>query len=219
MKFVTLLGSVMLVAAAPALARAQENQFAVGYYHFDLGSESDDLSGPFTPPGIRARSQDAESVALVYSRTVHPNWTVNFAIGAPPNYALDGAGVAVGLGRIGEARAISPTILVQYHFWPERRVSPFVGGGASWNHFYSAEATTSLNTALGGTTQIEIDDAPAYVAIAGVEIDLSSRWVLTGSVAWSMLEVDGTLSTGPIDRRLSLALDPSVYRATLGYRF
>lgn len=213
-------GSTLAWSTAPAVAQEHPNMIAVGVYHFDFDGESEDLQGPFTPPGVRAEPSDMQALAVVYTRRISPNWSANLAVGSPPEYELEGRATAAPLGSVGEARALSPALLVQYHFAGEgRRLTPFVGAGVSWNRFYDAKASATLEAALGGPTQVEIDDAFGVMATAGVDYDLTERWVLTASAAYNWIDVDATIQTGPVGRSLALKLDPIVYRVTIGYRF
>lgn len=224
-RFCPIVGAAFIMIgalASPAFAQRAEprNTIAVGSYAFQFDSRSSDLAGPFTPPDIHASAMDVQALAIVYSRRLTPDWSVNLAVGEPPLYRLQGEGAGAGLGSIGETRAVSPSVLVQFH--SPRSVgglTPFVGAGVSFNHYVDASASGSLEAALGGTTEVEIADTWAPIVTVGIDYDLPDRWVATVSAAYVDLAAEVVLRTGAIERTSRVDLDPTIYRLTLGYRF
>ncbi len=225
MKRILLAGAAGLAASAafPLAAQAQSvehpNSISVGAYAFRFNSESEDLSGPLTPPGLGAEAEDTEAVAIVYARQINPRWSVNLAFGIPPKVELTGARNAAPLGKLGEADAIAPALTVHYSFNPEGRFRPFVGGGVAYTRFEDPTPSASLEAALGGPTTIEIEDSISPAVTAGFDYDFTDRMFGTLSATYIEQNGEATLRTGTIRRETEIELNPVVYRATVGFRF
>ncbi len=207
----------------PAQVLAQEeprNAVAVGAYGFVFNSSSTDLAGPFTPPGLRSSVDDTSNPALLYSRFLNPQWSVDLAVGLPPTYTLRGEGAAAGLGALGETRAFTGGLLLRRYFTGvSERITPFAGAGVVVTRFGSSNASASLERALGGPTSISADDIIAPAVTLGFDIPLNPRVFLTAAASYAPMKTDVALTTGTLTRTSEITLDPVIYSATLGYRF
>lgn len=211
---------LLVCVAGQAHGADQSNAVSVGAYVYAFNSSSTDLTGPFTPPGIRASEENVDTLALIYTRMLMPDWSVTLALGAPPTYYLVGQGVARSLGRISEAKVISPALIGQHHWHFENdRLEPFLGVGINYNHFYHLQAYQSLVTALGGPTDLSVGDRYAPLATAGVNVNITSQAFLTFAATYIYLSANAHLTTSAVSRSMEMDLNPVVYRFTAGYRF
>lgn len=205
--------------AAAAEEGAYANQVSAGLYVLDFNGDSGELTGPFTPPGVEARPVGTQAFALTYTRFLGDGWALAFAGGYPPRYTLIGAGTIAGAGKLGDVLAITPAVVVQKHFPIGGGFGAFVGAGAGHAWFADAEATPTLETALGGPTALKVENRFFPVVEAGANYALSRRLIATASFGYVRLRSDVHVTTAPIEREIAVKLDPFVYKLSLGWRF
>lgn len=133
---------------------------------------------------------------------------------------ISGAGTIEPLGEIAEVMALPPTLTLQYHLMPDHAVfRPYVGVGLNYTIFYSEDATDSLNNALGGATDVDLDDSVGVAFQAGVDIPINERWFLNADVKYIQIDTEATLTTGSTVRTVEVDLDPIVAGVGVGFRF
>lgn len=107
---------------------------------------------------------------------------------------------------------LPPTVTLQYHFDPIEQVggiSPYVGAGVNYTHFFSADAKGPFNSAKfssswGGALQ------------AGVDVPLSGNWALNVDVKKIWIDTELTLDgTTKVDAEIN----PWVVGLGVGYKF
>ncbi|HEY0157207.1 MAG TPA: OmpW family outer membrane protein [Thermoanaerobaculia bacterium] len=119
---------------------------------------------------------DAGTFSLTYNRF----WTGNLSsqLGltsyAADLHVVDGPSA-------GELQMGALTGEVQYHFWRDRRLSPYVGGGVAF-------VTSQLADTPAG--DIEADNEITGVASAGVNLNLGRRWAINGDVTYMPYDAD-----------------------------
>ena len=137
----------------------------------------------------------------------------------PANHDLKGSGVIGPLGKIGEVDVFPPTLSLQYHFDGTDRVTPYVGAGVNYTRFSHEDTSASLETALGGSTTLDVDDSWGLAAQAGVDFSLGNSWLVNAAVWYIDIDADATLSTGAVNRDVDIDIDPWVFFVGIGKRF
>ncbi len=134
---------------------------------------------------------------LIAATTKHDISAVNSALG--PRAA------------VGSVWVLPPTLLVQYHFMPHQRFSPYVGVGLNATFFYSAHAAGAPVTSLGFQNNVG-----AAVQV-GFDYNVSGHWFLNMDVKQIFLNTTASINGGVI--KAKTALNPTVVGAGVGYRF
>ena len=106
---------------------------------------------------------------------------------------------------------LPPTLSLQYHFLPEKLVSPFVGVGFNYTFIYNIQRTEML----AGLSP-DIDNSWGFAAHAGVDFNLNKNWLLTADVRWIQMGGDVKLNGKKVG---STDIDPWVWGLAVGYRF
>ena len=113
--------------------------------------------------------------------------------------------------RAATVRQLPPVIGANYHFLPDATVSPFVGLGVNYTHFYDAHGVGSLSGA-----HVTAKDSWGVAAHGGVDFRLSERWIITADVRWmdirTKVHVDGGYAG-------TAKVDPLAYGLSVGWRF
>ena len=155
--------------------------------------------------------------------TIGYMWTSNIGmelLGVTPSpHDLQGREGLGGLGKIGEVDVFPPTLCLQYHFGNSSTFQPYIGAGINYTHFSSEDTTSSLETALGGSTDLDVDDSWGLAAQAGVDFSLNESWMFNASVWYIDIDADATLSTGSVDRDVDIDIDPWVFFIGIGKKF
>ena len=147
------------------------------------------------------------------------NWAIELLGVTPSEHDLQGRGSIGGLGDIGDVDVFPPTLSLQYHFTNQGRFNPYVGAGLNYTHFSNANASASLETALGGDTSIDIDDSWGLSAHAGVDVFISDSFFVNAAIWYVDIDADATLNTGAVDRDVDIDIDPWVFFVGIGKSF
>lgn len=223
------LGIGVVALLCPVMAEGQSpsgnlNSLRVGVAKINFDAGSGELMGDFTPPGITVDAANAATLGLVLGRTFAQHYVLQFAVGVPPTFAVNGAGTAEGIGEIGSTRAWFPALVGLYSLRVNERISGYVGAGVSYTFFSDAKTTAAYDDEFGGSSEVTLQSHVGPVVKMGAEIDLTVKWFLDFSYAryWISSQARVTTETpglGPIERSISVNLDPNVLSAFIGIRF
>jgi len=157
---------------------------------------------------------------LDYSSSVVPEldityyFTENLAaeliLGVTP-HDIDGAGTLAGLGQIGSAWLLPPTLTLQYHFTDFGAFKPYVGAGVNYTVFFNQDADSAQD--------LHVKNTFGWALQAGFDYMIDRHWGINVDVKKLFLEpdftvvVDNTWLTGKAD------LNPWIIGAGVTYRF
>lgn len=114
-----------------------------------------------------------------------------------------------GVGDLGDAVRLPPTLTMRYHFRENAEWRPYVGAGINWTN-------TLVNQQALGQQNLSLENPVGYALQAGVYYDLSDDWVLNFEARYS--DIDAELRAN--DRQVGRTdIDPLVVAVKLGYRF
>jgi outer membrane protein len=212
---IPLLGAALLLSAAGA-AQAQEsyaaNVFKVAASYYNPTGSSEGVSGIGVPPGADVSINGAWTALFTYERMLTPNIGLELVIGIPPKTTADATGSISFLGNeILSAKAVAPTLLLNYHFGtPEDKWRPYVGVGINYTKFTSIESRLGWN--------VEMGDSWGWAAQGGIAYNIDKNWGLFASVAYSdvksnVVATSATVLTATVDFK------PWVYTFGVSYGF
>ncbi len=112
---------------------------------------------------------------------------------------------------VGSTWVLPPTLLLQYHFLPHEKFSPYVGVGLNASFFYS---TSPANNAV---TQLAMTNNVGAAVQAGFDYNFSGHWFANVDVKQIFVSTSASINNGLI--RAKTQLDPTVVGAGIGYRF
>jgi len=111
---------------------------------------------------------------------------------------------------LGEAWVLPPTVMLQYHFTPDNKFSPYVGAGLNYSVFYGEDAGS-------GFTDLDVDNGVGYGLQAGADYWVNDHWGVNLDVKKLWLNVDASLNNGAI--KADVDMDPWIVGAGVSYRF
>lgn len=181
--------------ATPALAQqAGDRTVTLGFLVMDPAGPSDITSLFGDPLTITASGSTSASVGVEYF--VRDSLGVELHAAGPYRSHYD----IPELGRVGTSHSVPVTLSLQYYFG-EGKIRPFVGGGASYTHFYGLSTT---GTEAGG--RAEFNDAFGIAVHTGLDFKLSERSAIRVDARWIDLDTDlifesvklGTIEVDPV---------------------
>jgi outer membrane protein len=223
----------LLVAAAPlshagtdGAADPLYNDVRLGLYYVHFFSNANDISGPFTPPGLNVSVKDVVTLYAAYVRRLNDRFDVELAFGAPPLTKTQGSGPAT-VGSVpfnnqvlATARWFAPTALLEYKLLDDsHQWQPFVGLGVNYTRFYSRQFTAAGNAVAGGPTSYSLPVSVGFAATVGVHYRLSERWKLHASYSASRVHSQLTSDTAGVIRTTDSDFWPGALVVSAGYSF
>src|ERR1700733_6635274 len=165
------LGFALLAGLAAGVARADNdtgagdhpNLFAIGLYQVSFHVHADDISGPFTPPGLNVRNPSVNTLYIAYMRRLSRHFDAELALGVPPLTRSVAKGPAM-VGSVpfnGETiatvRWLAPNLPLKYYlFSPDAMFRPYLGLGVNYTKFQSRQVTAAGNAISGGPTSLSL---------------------------------------------------------------
>lgn len=214
------LAALALVAAAP-FAQAVEPGTTQLRFRV-IGVLPDDSSGHVTGiPDSGVGVDDAWVPELDVSVFVHEHLAFE-VIAATSPHDISGEGSIDGLGKIADTMVLPPTVLLQYHFRPDDKFRPYLGAGINYSWFYDVDSTDDLDTALGGDTDIDLDDSFGWAAQFGFDIAINDHWFFNLDVKYIDMETTAHLTTDDgfdTERKVDVDVNPWVPGIGFGYRW
>lgn len=212
-----LLMSLAIGQAACGVAQAEQGDFLVRLRGIVVApTESSSGVTPAFPDG-RVGVDNAIVPELDFTYFITDNIAAELILATSP-HDLIGEGTLEGLGKIADTMVLPPTLTFQYHFNPRGQIDPYVGVGINYTVFYSEDASSALNNAIGQTS-VDVDDSVGVAFQAGVDYALTERWFLNADIKYIQIDTTGTLNTGGAINRVDVDLDPIVAGVGFGYRF
>lgn len=218
------------LALGPCAANADDpvpaNTVRVGLYSVKYSASADNLSGPFTPPGINLRVGHVNTPYFAYLRRLSADWELELAAGIPPKTTTYGVGPAT-LGSVpfngqpvATARWFSPSVLIEYKFLDESsKFRPYAGVGVNYTHFYDRNSTAQGDAANGGPTSTNLSDSIGPAATVGMEYKFTNH--INAIASYSIAQVNSNYEsvTAGISRGTTVHFNPKTFVFAAGYSF
>ena len=212
-----LLAAFALAAVAASPAAAKQGDWLVRLRGIVVApNESSTPVLPSFPAGT-------VSVSTAVMPEVDFTWFATNHIGfelilATTKHTISGAGSLEPVGPLASTWVLPPTLTAQYHFIPDGHVRPYVGVGINWTIFYSSNASSELENAVG-QTDVNLSNSVGVALQGGVDIDISPKVFLNFDIKYITMNTNATLTTGALVNRTDVTLNPLVYGVGIGMRF
>ena len=126
-------------------------------------------------------------------------------------YAKNSALAPNGSVNVGSTWVLPPTLLLQYHFMPKERFSPYIGAGLNVSFFYSSSPSG------GAINQLAMSNNVGAAIQAGFDYNFSGHWFANFDVKQILVNTTASINGGAV--KAKTALNPMVIGAGIGYRF
>ncbi len=185
--------TALVALASPALAQSRGDMtlgFGIGWVEPD-SSYSNTAAGPLRP-------DDDIRPTLTFEYFIADNLGIEILAATPFEHKVE----LQGAGDIVKLKHLPPTLSLQYHFDLGSGISPFVGAGLNYTHFWDEKAIGVL-----AGTPVSLDDSWGIALHAGLDIDISDKAAIRADVRWMNIETDVKVAGAPIGK---VNIDPVV---------
>lgn len=219
-----LLFSMVGMGLADHAGAEERDWFATAGYLYVSPDDSlnGPISGPGLPPGNGVALDEAHTAFFSVGYYLNDHWNLEFLVDVPPTIDVAAAGSIDGLGELADTQAATPTLFITYNFNDaDAAFRPYVGIGAVYTKFVNTDGSAVLSAALGGPTDVDLDDDLGWAVQAGVNYDLSERWFFNATVGFLSIETTADLSTPAVGttRTVDVDVNPFVAKTGFGFRF
>lgn len=227
MKILSRLPAAAAAAAIAALsvvtlggpARAEQGDWIFRLRGINVmpSGSSGDILPAFPGEGVDVDNSFMPEVDITYMVT--KNIGLELIAATTKHNALGETGTTGSLGKLASTWVLPPTLTLQYHFLPDSSIRPYIGAGLNYTLFYSEDASTALENAVGAT-KVSLDDSFGWAAQVGVDFDLTERLFLNLDVKYIDMDTTARLSTTAAGvQRVNISIDPVVAGFGIGIRF
>lgn len=204
MKTITALALTTALAsfAAPALAQSTGDMtLGLGVAGvFPTDSASATLAGPI-------KVEENYRPILTFEYFVADNVGIELLAAWPFEHDVKLGGV----GTVAETKHLPPTLSLQYHFTNSSSITPFVGLGVNYTHFWDEKGKGVL-----AGVPVSLDDSWGVAAHAGLDFKIGGNGALRTDVRWINIETDVKVGGAPIGK---VKIDPVVFGVSYVHSF
>ena len=213
-----LLSTIILVLSFQSVNAHEQGEFIVriGPALIEPNDSSDDVEGL---PGTEVAVDNNVTLGFTLGYMLTSNLGIELLGVTPSPHDLRGRQGIGALNKIGEVDVFPPTLCLQYYIGDSSKFQPYVGAGINYTHFSNEDTSTSLESALGGSTDLDVDDSWGLAAQVGVDVMLNNKWLVNAAIWYVDIDADATLSTGSVDRDVDIEIDPWVFFIGIGKKF
>ena len=191
-----------IVAPLPALAQSQ-GDWTLG---FGIHSVSPQGGNSTTTPGLLNVDDNARPT-FTFEYFVADRIGIEVLAALPFEHDIN----LVGTGKVAKTKHLPPTISLQYHFVNDSNITPFLGVGLNYTHFFDDKGVGVL-----AGTSVDLDDSWGLAAHAGVDFKVSDRGSLRADVRYIDIETDVKVGGAPVGK---VKIDPFVFGLAYVHRF
>jgi outer membrane protein len=226
-KAIVALSGMLVLSLCCRQALAQDDNIVrVGLYSVFYHTRVDDVSGPFTPSGLKATVPNINTLYFAYLRRLTAHFQVELTAGLPPQTDIVGRGpnyvgsVPYNGQVLGHVDWFSPSVVLHYVFFDESATwRPYVGAGVNYTHFFDREVDAQGRAVLGGPTSISQSNSIGPAGSIGLSYRPKEHWQVTASLNAARVKSDLTLDTAGVVRHTTADFRPVAFIFAMGYSF
>lgn len=200
-----MLATALATTAAPALAQSQGDMtlgFGIGWV-----KPTDSYSATAAPGSGLIRVDDNIRPTLTFEYFVADNIGVEVLAAWPFEHKAELQGV----GDVVKTKHLPPTVSLNYHFTNNSSITPFIGAGLNYTHFFDSKGIGAL-----AGTPVSLDDSWGLALNAGVDVAISDRGAIRANVRWIDINTDVKVGGAPIGK---VEIDPWVVQMAYVLKF
>ena len=211
-------GAVAALASLPVAAIEQGDWLIGGGLTYVKPNSSSTWVKGIPNSEVRVDNNTRPSFTVTYMVT--DNIGVQLLGSFPFKHDLEGAGSISGLNKIGDVKHLPPTLTAQWYFLQKTNpVRPYVGLGVNYTYFWDENASSSLENALGGPVDLDIDNSWGLAGQVGMDVEFHQNWFMNVDVRYISIKGDTKIKAPGFNSSVDVNIDPWIISAGVGYRF
>lgn len=177
--------------------------------HYDSGLISSNGS-PLAGTGVDINSDTMPELDITYM--VDRNWGTELILGYS-NRDITSFGAGLADPKVINAKALPPTLTLQYHFAPDSDIRPYIGAGVNYTFFFDEKTAGTL--AENGVT-VKMEHSWGLAAQAGMDVAINEDWFVNLDVKYIDMSTTAKFSNG---LSVDVDVDPFIWGLGIGRRF
>jgi outer membrane protein len=173
-----------------------------GVSYIDPDSSNGTLDG--TDIAVEVDSATMLTFDVTYMMT--QNWAIELLAAAPFKHDIG----LQGIGKVGSAKQLPPTLSLQYHFNKMGKFQPYLGAGVNWTLFFDEKTTGALDG-----SDLSLKNSIGFAAQAGFDMELTDKLYFNASLRYMDIDTEAKVDGIKV---ANVHIDPWVYALNLGYR-
>jgi len=215
--------SLLLISSAAALASSPAaNAYEAGDILIKGGAATvapNEDSGTVTITGGEVKVNDNTQLGLTFTYMYTDKIGIELLAATPFEHDIAGTKALAGVD-IASIKHLPPTLTLNYYFADSNsKIQPYIGAGVNYTIFFDEDADSDLEGALGGSTDVELDDSWGLAFHAGVDYQLNDKWALNAGYWYLDIDTNATLKGPAATLKVDVDIDPHVYMIGLSYKF
>lgn len=168
--------------------------------------------------GTKAGVDNNEQLGLTATYMLTPQWGVGLLAATPFEHDVKAKGLGVDAAEI---KHLPPTLTLQYFpMAASSAFQPYIGLGVNYTLFFSEDVDSQLESALGSSGDLELDDSIGWAGQLGFDYALQNNWLINASIWYLDIDTDADFKFDSGTRvKADIDIDPWVYMLGLGYKF
>ncbi len=187
------LATALTAVAAPALAQEKGDMLLGLGLHYIQPTDSYSTTG-----AGNLRVDGNARPTLTFEYFIADNVGIEVLAAAPFEHDIE----LQGTGDVAKTKHLPPTISLQYYFTNNSSMTPFVGAGINYTHFWDEKGTGPL-----AGTSVSLDSSWGYALHAGIDFAISEKAAIRADVRYMDIETDATIGGAPVGK---VKIDPIV---------
>lgn len=173
------------------------------------------LGGAIADSGVTVDSDTIPELDITYM--FHRNWGVELILGYS-EHDVDASGSVKGLlGNVVDAKALPPTLTLQYHFAPDSNIRPYLGAGINYTYFFDESVEGVLDVP---GAKVDLESSWGLAVQAGLDIAINEDWFFNMDVKYIDIDTTARFKDTSVGRaKINVEIDPVVFGIGIGRRF
>ncbi len=177
----------------------------------------DASSGAVLGGGVDVK--DATGLGFSGTWFINSHFGIEVLAALPFEHDIVGTGALKGLD-VGSTKHLPPTISLQYYPFENSNIQPYLGLGLNYTTFFSTDSSSELDTALGGDTDLSLDDSTGVAFQLGADWKIQDNLYLNAAVWKIDIETTADISVnGTKAASVDVDIDPMVFMLGAGFQF
>ncbi|ATL44852.1 outer membrane beta-barrel protein [Elizabethkingia sp. HX WHF] len=118
---------------------------------------------------------------------------------------------SLGNVNLGSVWLLPPTLTLQYHFYPTKKIKPYVGAGINYTFFYSSKP--------GDVTHVDYKNNAGFALQGGIDYMINDKFFVNFDMKKIFLKTDVTVDAAGTNIPAKVTLDPFLWGFGVGMKF